>query len=154
SLPGWLIVSDWVSRRLGGGSTVLPSPSPPAQVASPVDTAVSAQAAGPTLLGLVSKATNLLTTPWRLTFHADQLTLPVIGAGEIGVILLLLLPLVLFAPRTRATALLAVTVLLSAAAWWFTPLQLMRHLLPTLAIVCALAGAGLASVMAPGRLQP
>ena len=91
----------------------------------------------------------LLQGPWNLTFHAEEQRFPVVGEGEIGISLLMLLPLALFAPRTRAVALLAIAAVVSYVGWSLTPHQIARHLLPTLAIVAALAGIGVASVLAP-----
>ncbi len=51
------------------------------------------------------------------------------------------------APRTRAMALLVVTMAVSYLAWWLTPSQILRHLLPTLAIASALSGGGVASMV-------
>ena len=89
--------------------------------------------------------------PWDLTFQGDQYGFPIIGHGEIGIALLMLLPLLLFVPRTRPVALLAVTAVISYVGWWFTPFQIVRHLLPTLAIVAALVGIGFAQIIGAGR---
>ena len=86
---------------------------------------------------------DLFLLPWRMTFQGQAFHQE--GAGDIGVTLLMLTPLVLFAPRTRAMALLVSFVGFSCLGWAFTA-QLTRYLLPTLAIVAALAGIGLASV--------
>jgi hypothetical protein len=40
-----------------------------------------------------------------------------------------------------------VTAVLSYVAWWITPLQVVRHLLPTLAIVVVIAGVGVAAAV-------
>ncbi len=85
----------------------------------------------------------LLTTPWHMTFHGEIYHSE--GTGDVGIGLLMLLPLALLAPRTRTLALLAVTAGVSYVGWWFSP-QITRHLLPTLAIAAALAGVGVASV--------
>jgi len=91
---------------------------------------------------------DLLGMPWILTFQGKELGFPVIGRGEIGVALLMLLPLVYFAPRCRATAMVAVVMLASIAGWWATPFQIARHLLPSLALASALVGAGVAGLLA------
>jgi hypothetical protein len=86
--------------------------------------------------------------PWLLTFHANRLTYRTLDISPIGIAPLLLVPVALLAPRTRPVALLAVTAILSYVGWWLTPLQVVRHLLPTLAIVAVLAGVGVASAAA------
>lgn len=91
---------------------------------------------------------DLLGMPWFLTFQGKDLGFPVIGRGEIGVALLMLLPLVIFAPRTRATAMVGLVTLVSFIGWWATPFQIARHLLPTLALASALVGAGVAGLLA------
>lgn len=92
---------------------------------------------------------DLLRLPWRLAFHEDRYPYKTLTASPVGITLLLLLPVALLGPRTRATALLAVTAVVSYVAWWASPLQVARHLLPTLAIASALAGAGVAGAVAP-----
>jgi hypothetical protein len=97
--------------------------------------------------GLGHSPLDLLRIPWVLTFDAQKYAgNSTNGVGDIGIALLLLLPLALFAPRTRATALLAVAALVSYIGWWLTPLQISRHLLPTLALVAALVGIGVANL--------
>jgi hypothetical protein len=91
---------------------------------------------------------DLLGMPWFLTFQGKDLGFPVIGRGEIGVALLMLLPLIYFAPRNRATAMVGIVTLVSFVAWWATPFQIARHLLPTLALASALVGAGVAGLLA------
>lgn len=87
---------------------------------------------------------DLLRIPWFITFHADAHRFLVIGRGEIGVLILLLLPLIFLTPRSRGFALVAIVTLLSYVSWVFTPFQIVRHLLPTLALAAVLAGAGIA----------
>ena len=110
---------------------------------------------GPALSALPDLASDhsLLDVPrglWDLTFHAEQFGFPIIGRGEIGIVLLLLLPLALFGPRNRSTAFLAVTAVVSYLGWWLTPYQIARHLLPALAIAAALSGIGVASLIRAG----
>jgi hypothetical protein len=88
-----------------------------------------------------------------MTFHGEEFGFPVYGYGEVGIMLLLLLPFALFVPRTRSMALLAITAVFSYVAWWFTPFQILRHLLPTLAIAAALSGIGLAHYVATSRTR-
>jgi hypothetical protein len=85
--------------------------------------------------------------PWLWPFEAGPSAWQVFPEAELGISLLLLLPLALLAPRTRATALLALTVGVSYLGWWMTP-QNPRHLLPTLAIAAVLAGIGVATAWA------
>ena len=77
-----------------------------------------------------------------MTFHGEEFGFPVYGHGEVGIMLLLLLPFALLVPRTRSMALLAITAVVSYVAWWFTPFQILRHLLPTLVIAAAFQGLG------------
>ena len=108
--------------------------------------------AGQPALGTANWLRDMVLGLWTLTFHAEEQRFPVVGEGEIGIALLMLLPLVIFAPRTRAVALLVIAAAVSYVGWAFTPHQIARHLLPTLAILAALAGIGVASVAmaAPG----
>jgi hypothetical protein len=94
-----------------------------------------------------------VTMPWLWPFHAGPSRYLVIQNAEHGIALLLLLPLALLAPRTRAVTLLALTAVITYLGWWFT-LQNPRHLLPTLAIAAALAGIGVASTIAAGASGP
>ncbi len=93
--------------------------------------------------GLGRSPLDLVRIPWYLTFHGEVFHQE--GAGDIGILLLMTLPLALFAPRTRMTALLAVAAGLSFLGWAFTA-QLTRYLLPTLALTAVLAGIGVARV--------
>ncbi len=97
---------------------------------------------------------DLLKIPWFFTFHADEHRFLTIGHGEIGILLLALLPLVLLAPRNRTLALLGVTALVSYIGWAFSPFQIIRHLLPTLALAAALVGIAFASVVAMQNTRP
>jgi hypothetical protein len=81
-----------------------------------------------------------------LTFTSERFAFPVVGKGEVGVAPLLLIPIVGFAGLRRSTAFLALVALLFYVAWWLTPYQISRHLLPTLAIVAALGGSGVAAL--------
>lgn len=101
--------------------------------------------AGRSPLDMHRSLPDLLTVPWDLTFRGEVYHSQ--GAGDIGVLQLMLLPLTLFAPRTRATAFLALTVIFSYVAWWLSP-QVTRHLLPTLALTAALIGSGVANLAA------
>jgi 4-amino-4-deoxy-L-arabinose transferase-like glycosyltransferase len=97
---------------------------------------------------------GLLRGSWDLTFRADEQPYPVVGEGEVGIGLLLLAPVALLAPRTRAVALLAITAVVSYAGWVFTPNQIVRHLLPTLAVAAALGGIGVAGVVSMATASP
>jgi hypothetical protein len=87
---------------------------------------------------------SLLTMPIDLTFrsHLFGENLP----GFIGVALLLLLPTVVFLPRSRTTVTLAVVVLGQYLLWFLTA-QYIRYLLPTLALLAVMLGAGFAGLL-------
>jgi 4-amino-4-deoxy-L-arabinose transferase-like glycosyltransferase len=123
------------------------------QVATPT-VANPLQVYDPQAFALGHSPLDLLQIPWIFTFHGHEHRFLVIGRGEIGVLLLLLLPMLLLAPRSRALALVAVTCLLSYVAWAFSPFQIIRHLLPTFALTAALAGAGVAGVLERRRTSP
>jgi hypothetical protein len=95
--------------------------------------------------GLGRSPLDLLSIPWQLTFHGEEFQQS--GGSDVGFLLLLLLPAVLLVPRTRSLAFLAITAGLSFLGWAFTA-QYTRYFLPTLAVASALAGIGLASVLA------
>ena len=95
--------------------------------------------------GLGRSLLDLVGIPWHLTFQGELFFL----SGDVGILLLMLLPLGLFVPRTRATAFLAVTVGVSFLGWAYTA-QHTRYLLPTLALSAALAGIGVASLITSG----
>jgi hypothetical protein len=99
------------------------------------------QASNPNDYGTGRSLMSLLRIPWDLAFNGARFSEA--GAGDIGVLLLLLLPLVIFAPRTRAVAFIAVTVVISFLAWALIT-QATRHALPVLALAAALAGIGAA----------
>lgn len=97
---------------------------------------------------------DLLRVPWILTFSSGQHPNSSIGPGEIGILLLLTLPLAFLAPRNRTIAFLSATVIVSYIVWWFTPLQITRHLLPTLGILSAISGIGFAqSIISTSRFK-
>jgi hypothetical protein len=91
---------------------------------------------------------TLLRVPWDLAFNGARFSEA--GAGDIGILLVLLLPLVVFAPRTRAIAFLVVTVVISFLAWAVIT-QATRHALSILALAAALTGIGVAyAIVAAG----
>jgi hypothetical protein len=105
-------------------------------------------------LGIGHSFFDLIGVPWLLTFDADRYGNSTLLGGDVGIVLLMVLPLALLGPRTRAMAVLALTMLVSYVGWWLTPLQNVRHLLPTLAIASALAGVGVASAVVSGASGP
>jgi 4-amino-4-deoxy-L-arabinose transferase-like glycosyltransferase len=94
----------------------------------------------------------LLQSPWRMALHEEPFRshYAVIRGSDIGVAFLILIPLAMGALRSRAMALLVVTSAFSYVTWWLLPVsyQNTRHLLPVLAIMAPLAGAGVAAAMA------
>jgi hypothetical protein len=167
---GTVVIVPWLARSYGitgtlpGFSNVIeqlrlivpqlqvpamPSTAPAPGLAAPVNEfAVNASSStlyGRTPFDMRRTPLDLVVIPWQVTFHGEVYHSQ--GAGDIGVAQLMLLPLSVFSPRTRATAFLAVTAVLSYVAWWLTP-QITRHLLPTLAISAALIGCGMANLVA------
>jgi hypothetical protein len=100
--------------------------------------------------GLGRSPLDLLRIPWALTFQGERFNYE--GAGDIGILLLMTLPLALLRPRTRSTLFLILTVGMSYLGWAFTA-QMTRYLLPTLALAAALAGIGVASAVAPAATR-
>jgi 4-amino-4-deoxy-L-arabinose transferase-like glycosyltransferase len=132
-LPGLEVLTD----RLAGA---LPSADIPTGA---VSTAVGTDNFHLGALG--SGLNELVQIPWQLTFHSEQFPNTVTGGGDIGIALLMLLPFALFGPYNRATSFLALTMIASCVGWVFTH-QVIRHLLPTLAIAAALSGIGVANI--------
>jgi hypothetical protein len=139
--PGGLVPAELSSRQ---------------ELTAPVDPYTFTEgrtAGGSQEIGIGHSPVDLVLAPWTMTFHGEEFGFPVYGHGEVGITLLLLLPFALFVPRTRSMALLAITAVVSYVAWWFTPFQILRHLLPTLVIAAALSGIGLASIVATARTR-
>jgi hypothetical protein len=88
---------------------------------------------------------EFLVMPIALTFRSQLFgeNLP----GFIGVALFLLLPAIVFLPRTRATATLSV-MLLVAYGLWFLTFQYIRFLLPALPLLATMLAAGFAGFLA------
>jgi 4-amino-4-deoxy-L-arabinose transferase-like glycosyltransferase len=101
--------------------------------------------------GLGRSPLDLLRIPWAMTFQGELFNQS--GGGDIGIVLLMTLPLAVLGPRTRATAFLAISGALSYLGWAFTA-QYTRYLLPALAIAAAFAGIGVASAMAASTVSP
>jgi hypothetical protein len=101
--------------------------------------------------GLGRSPLDLLRIPWALTFQGELFNQS--GGGDIGIVLLMTLPLAVLGPRTRATAFLAISGALSYLGWTFTA-QYTRYLLPALAIAAAFAGIGVASAVAASPVSP
>jgi hypothetical protein len=140
----WLARSIWLTGELPGLSLFLDAVGrgpgeAPASLSSLPDFGVGR---GP--LGLVMM-------PLELTFRSQLFgeNLP----GFIGVALLLLLPTLVFLPRQRATAALLVVVLGQYLLWFLTA-QYIRYLLPTLALLATLLGAGFAGLLERARTHP
>lgn len=151
TLPGLNLVIEQVSSIVQGlgspdpgmiGPGSAPAPAG-AGTADPAATQLEDLGLGRAPLAPGRSPLDLLGIPWHMTFRGEVYHSQ--GAGDVGIALLMLLPLALLGPRTRAMAFLAVTAAASFVGWWLSP-QITRHLLPTLAIAAALAGAGLASI--------
>jgi 4-amino-4-deoxy-L-arabinose transferase-like glycosyltransferase len=149
TLPELITMAQLFSRSLSllGAHFIpwigtLPGVSSPV-VHDPVTTAMSP----PGKAGPGHSLINFGQMPWLLTFRSNQLPYGPFQGSSIGIAWLVLLPLAMLGPRTRTAAILAVAALVSYVGWWFTPLQVTRHLLPTLAIAAPLAGAGVAGVV-------
>jgi hypothetical protein len=95
--------------------------------------------------GLGRSPLDVISIPWAMTFQGELFHQA--GAGDSGILLVMALPLALLAARTRQMRLLLVAAGLSYLAWVFTA-QYTRYLLPTLAIAAAVAGVGVAAVLA------
>lgn len=121
--------------------------SPASTTVSMVSTAAAHDA------GIGSTPLDLLLGPWTLTFDGAPRYYRVILEGEFGLALLLLLPLAFLGPRNRSTLFLAFTIAFTYLGWVLSD-QVSRHLLPTLALASALAGIGVAAVLAPGADRP
>lgn len=96
---------------------------------------------------------DILRVPFLIAFASDKFPDQAIGGGDLGLVLPLLVPFVLLAPRTRGSALIAMSIGVSYLGWWFSPLQATRHLLPTLAFLVLLIGSGVANVTISARRQ-
>lgn len=154
TLPGFGIMREQFSSVIPLLGEHGPSVSP-ALDESALQTAVAAlQGPGAPGAGFGRSPFDLLGIPWYMTFHGRDFGFPIIGRGEIGIALLMLLPLALLGPRNRATAFLAVATVASYVGWWLTPYQIARHLLPTLALAAALAGIGVSAVVANAHGRP
>ena len=138
--PKIQVVINALAARLGWAGGTIESSG-----ATPVAGAM--QVYDPQAFALGQSPLALLRIPWFLTFHADEHRFLVIGRGEIGILLLMLLPLVVFIPRSRGSALVGLTAVLSYVAWVFTPFQIIRHLLPTFALAAVLVGAAASNVL-------
>jgi 4-amino-4-deoxy-L-arabinose transferase-like glycosyltransferase len=138
---GTLVILPWIARSYALTGTI---PGLSLLVDSTNGTAPVSTSDLPDF-GIGRSPLALLRIPWELTFAGDRFHQA--GAGDVGILLLMTLPLALFAPRTRSTAFLLLTAALSYLGWVFTA-QLTRYLLPTLAIAAALAGTGVARVIA------
>ena len=134
---GGLVVVPWLLRSYDVTGIV---PGPGLLVDHAVGTATTDLAT----FGLGRSPLDLVSIPWHLTFHGEVFHQE--GAGDIGIVLLLLLPFVLLVPRTRAIAFLIVTVLVSFLGWAFTA-QLTRYMVPILALAAALAGIGVVNAL-------
>ncbi len=127
----WLLRSYFITGTIPGLSIL-------------ADHAVGTATSDLTGFGLGRSPLDLLRIPWELTFRGEAFQQS--GGSDVGLVLLLLLPVVLLVPRNRSLAFLALTIGLSYLGWAFTA-QYTRYLLPVLALASALAGIGLASVL-------
>jgi hypothetical protein len=136
---GTLVVVPWLLR-----SVALTGAVPGVSILVEHVSGTTVQSDLPTF-GLGRSLPDLVRIPWALTFRGEEFNQS--GRGDVGILLLMLTPLALFAPRTRAVALLVLVTGGSYLGWALTA-QYTRYLLPTLALAAALAGIGVASVIA------
>jgi hypothetical protein len=137
----WLARTIWLSGELPGLSLFLdavgrgPGESPASLSSLPG-------------FGIGRNPLGLILVPIQLTFRSQLFgeNLP----GFVGVALLLLLPTIVFLPRRRATVTLA-AVVLGQYLLWFLTAQYIRYLLPTLALLATLLGAGFAELLERAR---
>ena len=134
---GGLVVVPWLLRSYDVTGIV---PGPGLLVDHAAGTATTDLAT----FGLGRSPLDLVSIPWHLTFHGEVFQQS--GGNDVGIVILLLLPLALLAPRTRSLAFLAATLGLSCLAWAFTA-QYTRYMVPMLALAAALTGIGVASVL-------
>lgn len=148
---GTLPVLDPVLSRLPGNFAR--ESAPPDTVVPAGEAAGDSEFTGPSALWVPfgHEPLDLIRVPWLLTFAGERSAFPVIGRGEIGLTPLLLLPISLFGIRRRPVLLLLIVAAITYIVWWFSPYQIDRHLLPVLAIVAALGGSGLASLLESTR---
>jgi hypothetical protein len=140
---GGLVVVPWLLRSYDVTGIV---PGPGLLVDHAVGTATTDLAT----FGLGRSPLDLVSIPWHLTFHGEVFQQS--GGNDVGIVILLLLPLALLGPRTRSLAFLAATFGLSCLAWAFTA-QYTRYMVPMLALAAALTGIGVASVLDATSVQ-
>lgn len=121
----------------------------PVPEARDVAEAVAAESTGPPAdwVPFGHAPLDLVRLPWTLTFSGERFAFPVVGRGELGVAAMLITPLSLLGVRCRLGTLMILVALISYVGWWLTPYQISRHLLPTLAIISALGGSGVATLV-------
>ena len=93
--------------------------------------------------GIGRELLSALAIPWAATFQGELFSEA--GAGNLGILPLMLLPAILFAPRSRSTAFVAAAALTAYLGWAFSA-QYFRYGLPLFALTCALIGAGAANL--------
>ncbi len=146
--PNSLPLLEPVMSRIPGASPSRTGPS-----AGPLlpagDVVGDSDVTGPSEFGVPfgHEIANIFRVPWLLTFYGENFAFPILGKGELGIASLLLLPVSLFGIRRRPTLLLLVVAAIIYVAWWLSPYQIARHLLPGLAIAAVLGGTGLATLV-------
>ena len=151
--PGAMPLLEPLMSRLPGLFPDRPGPSPGTLLPAG-EIAGDTEFTGPSEGGILfnHEIANLFRVPWLLTFHGESFAFPIIGKGELGIAPLLLLPVSLFGVRRRPTLLLLLVAVIIYVAWWLSPYQIVRHLLPGLAIAAALGGSGLATLVEANHL--
>lgn len=148
TLPGLDALMSRISRLSSHMQPVVPAVAPGADSAASAAAGASESTGPPADWAPFGHTPlDILRLPWTLTFHGEQFAFPVVGRGEVGFAALMLTPLSIIGGRQRTTILLALVAVISYLAWWLTPYQISRHLLPTIAIVAALGGSGLAALV-------
>ncbi|HKZ91079.1 MAG TPA: hypothetical protein VJZ50_02965, partial [Candidatus Limnocylindrales bacterium] len=93
--------------------------------------------------GIGRDPVSLAILPWAATFQGERFS--EFGMGQLGILLLVTLPTIIFVPRTRSVAFVVAAVLIGYLGWAYSA-QYLRYALPVLALACVLLGAGVSGL--------